>query len=197
MVYIILTLVIVFVMNPGLSAIGTPMGITLQAINESYPAYEHFKERTFINTVNNVTILDAQDFVDAVKEIEPNKTVVLANDKQSFNIKAVSSPDNATKGFIGVTNFKNEFQFFNPVFGKTFIWIYNLFLFVAVLNLLVGLINLLPLGPIDGGRMMHLLLLKTMRNEAKAKKWWARISIATILILVLLLILPQILKWII
>jgi len=195
-VYVVFILIISLIMNPMLSAIGTPKGISLQSINESYPSYEYFKERTFIDRVGDKTILTVQDFVDSIEDIKPNQTIIMGNENQTFNIIAVSSPENMSKGFIGVTNFRNEYEFYNPVFGKFYIWLYNLFLFVAVLNLLVGLINLLPLGPIDGGRMIHLLFLRTMKNPDKAKKWWLRVSIATVLILVILFILPIILKWI-
>jgi membrane-associated protease RseP (regulator of RpoE activity) len=195
LVYAALTLVIVFAVIPGLDAISNPKGITLQSINESYPSYEFFKESTFVDRVENKTVLSVQDFIDSIKDIKPNQTVTLGNQDRNFSIKAAASPDNSSKGFLGVTNFKNEFDFSNPAFGKAYLWFYNLLIFVAVLNLLVGLINLLPLGPIDGGRMVHVLFLRTMKDPRKAKKWWAIVSWMTILVLVLLFVLPNILKW--
>jgi membrane-associated protease RseP (regulator of RpoE activity) len=194
--YFLFILIISLIMNPVLSAVAEPSGISVQAINESYPAYEHFQEKTFINKVDNVTITNAQEFVDAIEDIKPNQTILISNDNQIFNITTVSSPDEPEKGFIGVSNFSNEFSFFNKTFGKVFIWTYNLFMFIAVLNLLVGLINLLPLGPIDGGRMLYVFLLRITGSEEKAKKWWLRASVATILVLVILFVLPFILKWI-
>jgi len=195
-VYIVFILIVTLILSPMLSAIATPEGISIQAINESYPSYTYFKEKTLINRVDNKTILNVEDFVNVIEDIKPNQTIVMGNENQTFNITTVSSPDNESKGFVGVTNFSNEYKFFNPIFGKAYMWTYNLFLFVAVLNLLVGLINLLPLGPIDGGRMVYLLFLRTMEDAEKAKKWWLRVSVATVLVLVVLFILPFILKWI-
>jgi membrane-associated protease RseP (regulator of RpoE activity) len=195
-VYFALALVISLVMNPVLGAISEPKGITLEAINESYSSHDYFAERTFINSVGNKTVLSISDFVSALSDVKPNDLVVLANDENEFILTAAASPDNSTRGFLGVTGFRNEFEFFNPLLGNSYLWFYNLLLFVAVLNLLVGLINLLPIGPIDGGRMIYLFLSSTMKSKEKAKKWWAYISWTTILILILLFVLPPIIKWI-
>ena len=45
-----------------------------------------------------------------------------------------------------------------------------------VLNLGIGLFNLVPLGPIDGGRMLQLAMHKIFRNEKKGDKAWKYIS---------------------
>jgi membrane-associated protease RseP (regulator of RpoE activity) len=45
------------------------------------------------------------------------------------------------------------------------------------LNIGIGLFNLLPLGPIDGGRMLKASLDKFIKDEKKAEMIWKRVSL--------------------
>jgi membrane-associated protease RseP (regulator of RpoE activity) len=194
--YVILMLIIAFAMSPLLAVLASPNGVSLQSINQSYPSYQYFNERTVITSVNNKTIFDLNEFSAEMAGVKPNQTVILANSEKTFKLAAVSAPENKSRGFIGVTNFKTEYKFSNEMFGKAFLWTYNLLMFVAVLSLLIGLVNLLPLGPIDGGRIAQLFFSKVTKTKEKAKKWWLIVSFATVAVLVALAILPPILTWI-
>ena len=52
-------------------------------------------------------------------------------------------------------------------------WVFELFRWLFILNIGIGLFNLVPLGPIDGGRMLKVVLDKKFRKETSAKlfKW--------------------------
>jgi membrane-associated protease RseP (regulator of RpoE activity) len=52
---------------------------------------------------------------------------------------------------------------------------------IFIANLGVGLFNLLPLGPVDGGRMFLLASLALFKNnEKKAKRLWLIVSFFTL-----------------
>ena len=55
------------------------------------------------------------------------------------------------------------------------------------------MINLIPIGPLDGGRMI-LTLLETRFKRKKALMIWAKISMITLFILLADIFLPFILK---
>jgi membrane-associated protease RseP (regulator of RpoE activity) len=55
------------------------------------------------------------------------------------------------------------------------IWVLGLFYWLYVLNLGIGLFNLVPLGPIDGGRML-LAVLRKRYPEEKAMRIWKSVS---------------------
>jgi membrane-associated protease RseP (regulator of RpoE activity) len=61
------------------------------------------------------------------------------------------------------------------------------------LSLGIGLANLLPLGPVDGGRMLQVSLQK-IKGEEKGNKIWHKISIATLMLLAINIFWPAI-KW--
>jgi membrane-associated protease RseP (regulator of RpoE activity) len=63
-----------------------------------------------------------------------------------------------------------------------------------MLNLGIGAINLLPLGPLDGGRMANIALNKRMKNKERAKKLFRWISMLSLLLLLANLIGPYVLK---
>ena len=53
--------------------------------------------------------------------------------------------------------------------------------FLALLNLGVGMFNLLPLGPLDGGRMFQLVLYKMFEKE-KADKAFKAVGLLLLVI---------------
>ena len=56
------------------------------------------------------------------------------------------------------------------------IWLMGLLYWLYVLNLGIGLFNLAPMGPLDGGRML-LVALQQFLEEKKAIKYWKNIGI--------------------
>ncbi len=61
-------------------------------------------------------------------------------------------------------------------------WLVGLVFWLFVLNLGVGLFNLIPLGPIDGGRMLHTTLEHFVHHK-HAKRVWHTISVVMLVIL--------------
>ena len=65
--------------------------------------------------------------------------------------------------------------------NAVFLWLKNLIFWLSMLNIGVGLFNLLPLGPIDGGRMFQTALEKIMQQK-KAVKIWKAVSYGLLII---------------
>ena len=60
----------------------------------------------------------------------------------------------------------------NPNYGitfKIFFWFYGLFYWLFVLNIGIGLFNLVPIGPVDGGRMFHTLVTRFLPQKTGEK----------------------------
>ena len=83
---------------------------------------------------------------------------------------------NAPRGFIGkilgkFMGFKDSSTYYQPTWDGDFVYfIYHLFWWVMVINLLVALFNMLPLGMLDGGRFFYLAILGITGSEKFAKK---------------------------
>ena len=171
-------LIISLVINPIGAAITNPTGFSFD-VKENFPAANAgLKSGMIINSVNYEKISNYNEFIEKVYYIKPNEKIILGTKDKKYEIIATTSPDNSEKGFIGISNFKNEVEFkeqYKP-YESLFKWIAGLFKWLFLLNLFVGLFNLLPLGIVDGGRMLQILLHKTIKNIKKANKIWVFIS---------------------
>ena len=66
---------------------------------------------------------------------------------------------------------------------SVFLWLKDLIFWLAVLSLGVGLFNLIPLGPVDGGRMF-LTALEHFTHQAHAQFVWKSVSFVLLGILI-------------
>ena len=141
---------------------------------------------------NNVENVNLNSLEKIFGEVKPNTLVVLNTDQGEFKIKAVKD-EKSERGLIGINlDLKTKVkEGYGEIFGKVFIWFHLLIMWLAMVNIGVGLFNLLPLGPVDGGRMFYSALLAIVKNEKKAKKIWAFVGFM-FLFLIAINLLPQI-----
>lgn len=87
--------------------------------------------------------------------------------------------------------FKEPNVYYEPNDGNFTIFIYDLLWWVILINFLVALINILPLGILDGGRFFYLTILGITKSDKLAKRMFAGITWLILMMLVVLMI-----KWI-
>lgn len=193
---LIVLLLITSLLAPLDSFFYEPSGLV---INELLPS-SNIKISTpfIIKQVNNYSLNSLTNIAAISSTLKPNEDVNLTTDKGTFIIKTIEDPSNSSKGLLGInlinakikTNIKNNIQ---EKYG-TFIpsvaqWITLLFIWIFIISLGVGLFNLLPFGPVDGGRMFYLLALFITKRKSSAKKLWAFVSL-TCLFLIFINLLP-------
>jgi len=84
--------------------------------------------------------------------------------------------------------FKHPSILYEPSWNADVVYfIYNLFWWVAVINLLVALFNMLPLGILDGGRFFYLTILSITKSETFARRSFKLITLAIALLFFLML----------
>ncbi len=172
----IILLLFIFVMFPIQSKMTEPIGFTFDVLNESSPAAKAGLEtRMIITSFNGKNITDAYKFVKYMYyNSTVNETITLGTENQTFNI-VTEKIDN--RSMIGVYNVRNEVRFKERFLGikDAFLWIYSFLRILGLFNFFIGLFNLLPLGIVDGGRMIKVSLEKFMKKE-KAMKIFTLIS---------------------
>ena len=100
------------------------------------------------------------------------------------------NPESSDKPYLGVlikqnTKINEAFtQKYGSITPKVLFWIFGLFTWLFILNLGIGIFNLIPIGPIDGGRMMQVALHGIFKEEKKANKVWKSISIFFFLLVI-------------
>ena len=114
----------------------------------------------------------------------------LKNEDQDFAITTGNHPTNASRAYLGVEA-KTAFLHESSWYIQSFLWINGLVLWLFILSLGLGLGNLLPLGPVDGGRMLQTAVTHFF-GKKRGMTIWVHISIVIFFILLLLFFHPLI-----
>ncbi|WP_286009311.1 site-2 protease family protein [Methanobrevibacter woesei] len=162
-----------------LSAVGTygipntfdENGIEIDRVVSDSPANGVLKEGMILESINNHTIKDSDDYMEVVETFVPGERVSIGTDQGIYNLTLSENPSNSSRGFVGVQA-ANHFEIkesVSSVFGDTIPWILfeisTLTQWIFILNLGVGLFNLLPVKPLDGGRMFEIVLSYKLKEE--------------------------------
>lgn len=189
-----------WVFTPLQNIITEPIGISFESTVEGFPAdLAGMKGGEIINSVNGKPVKDTAEFIDALRFVKPNETLVLGTEEKEYTIITTSNPEDPEAGYIGIKSIQSEVRLKEDTKLMNFLlaiilWLQDLFKWVFFLSLGIGLANLLPLGPVDGGRMFQTASLKLWKSEKKAMRIWKNVSIATLVILILTVFFPFF-KW--
>ncbi len=161
----------------------TPIGVGYSGLMEGYPAnVSGMQAPGIITQLDDYAIRNTADLDYALRQTGPNQIItlramIMINEDivdEIYVLKTTCPPEGAcNSGFIGITyvpsqaNIKELNAGLEP-FAGLISFITGLFTFVFLLNFLIGALNLLPLGPLDGGRMYSIVLKKvTPRYEKR------------------------------
>ncbi len=112
-----------------------------------------------------------------------------SNEREEYDVMLSERPDGSGKAYLGVgnsainprnfiqkilskfMNFKESSTYYKPTWDGDFVYfIYYLLWWVMVINLLVALFNMMPLGMLDGGRFFYLGVLGIFGSTKWAKR---------------------------
>jgi len=187
-----------FVMN-GIwmeSAQPYAIGMSFQAITEGLPAAEAGVPANipFISA-NGQMLYTTNDFTDVMDTIMPGDELVLVSESGTeYRIIAGEHPDKGdAAGYIGIMGMKVHFRKWSGIDAAKlgFIsWTHELFLWLVILSSGIGLVNLLPLGPADGGRMIQLVY-RGWWGKKRGDDIWKKTSVAFLVILAVNVFVPM------
>ena len=167
-------------------------GLALVNVEKNSPAdLAQLSQGMIIKQINGEIIQDQKQLVSLIRQSE-GKSIKIATDKGDFVVKPEQKEE---KYYIGVSVTNNVIvresipEFVLPLTK----WFNMLFFWIWVISLGIGLFNLLPLGPIDGGRMFYVAMLNFFEKK-KAMKIFKGISLLC-LTLILVNLLPYLLKF--
>ena len=135
-------------------------GIAIDRIVSDSPSDGILKEGMVLEAIDNHQIANSSDYTNVVSSFSPGDNVSVKTDKGTYTLTLDKNPSNESRGFFGIQANKH-FELINDSLGPL-PWILfellELFQWVFMLNLGIGLFNLLPLKPLDGGYMLEILL---------------------------------------
>src|SRR3989344_211983 len=191
----IVLLIMLFIFVPIQNSIMEQTGIFVLSTTQNYPAnLSGIQPGFIINGINGNEIKSSNEFVDFIKNNDDG--FVLNTDKGDFEIKPIKENGNNIIGIqtTQLTGYKNK-----NIGTLSFEWFIKLLWWLWLISLGVGLFNLLPLGPVDGGKMLPLGLSFFIKDKNKVIKIWKYISFF-VLGLIIINLLPyfvSLFKWII
>lgn len=160
-----ITLAIIAILLVSLISAGIPNyfaedGIAIDRIVSDSPSDGILKEGMVLEAIDNHQITNSSDYTNVVSSFSPGDNVSVKTDKGTYTLTLDKNPSNESRGFFGIQANKH-FELINDSLGPL-PWILfellELFQWVFMLNLGIGLFNLLPLKPLDGGYMLEILL---------------------------------------
>ncbi|MCQ2971099.1 Membrane-associated protease RseP, regulator of RpoE activity [Methanobrevibacter gottschalkii] len=171
-----ITLAVVALMLISLISIGIPHyfaedGISIDRIVSDSPSEGILKEGMILQAIDNHKINDSESYVNIVKSFKPGDNVTVQTNQGSYSVVLSKNPNNDSVGFFGIQAAKH-YVLLNDSLGPI-PWIlfelFELFNWVFILNLGIGLFNLLPLKPLDGGHMLETLLSYKFKEQLVKK----------------------------
>lgn len=186
---ILVLLVTAFIFAPVINHYANPIGFSFTDVEVGMPAAQAgLQEDVIYNHVNNLTVLSTEEVQKAFESIKVNETITIGDDFHNYTLTTTARNTSPDKPVIGV-NLKTRFTNEDNIFLKILLWFQGLLTWIFMLSLGLGLANLLPIGPVDGGRMLGESLTKTL-GEEKGKKIWTKITLVMIFIIIVLIFVP-------
>ena len=147
-----------------------------------------------IQSVNGIPTPYIENLSAQLSSKKPNEIIDLRTNKGQYSITLSKNPENQSMAYLGAylsqssdikPDVKERYWFLPHVI----IWLSGLLMFMFILNLGIGLFNLVPIGPLDGGRMLHLVLITYMEKE-KAIKLFGMVGMFFLIIVLMNVLFP-------
>ncbi|MBI2142705.1 site-2 protease family protein [Candidatus Woesearchaeota archaeon] len=152
---------------PLMTALFEPNGVAFSSFAENSPAASSGLETGIVyDGINGKRVKSSDDLLAALKTTKPGDQVTLSSGQKSYATTAASHPEDSTRAYLGVVGVKNRYRNDQTAFFKSYEWLLGLIIMTYILSLGIGLANLLPIGPIDGGRIP---LLHTAADDANTE----------------------------
>lgn len=172
---LILALVIL-VANPLAQAMLIPNGVRVTGVEKGSPAdIAGIAENELITAVDGGSTVHLEDLTRALREKKPGDLLTLTTNESEYPITLAQSAKNESQAYLGI--FSRQHAEITPPF-KAFpwavpiiLWTFGLLYWLFLLSLGIGLFNLLPLGPVDGGRMFQVAMQKVFKQQPGLKVW--------------------------
>ncbi|MEK6901186.1 MAG: site-2 protease family protein [Nanoarchaeota archaeon] len=199
---ILLAVVVLLMLNlvttPLQQQMVEPTGFTFDAyFGKDLPAENAgLPPGTLITGIDSTEVREFQQFSDKLQCALPGQTITIKTPEKQYPITLAPNPDAQEKGFLGISQVRNEVQVkeayqsgIGNVAYTLLDWFNGLFRWLFLLSLGIGLFNLLPLPIVDGGRMAQVFL-HSLKGPEEGERRYRQISIAFLLLLALSLLLP-------
>ena len=153
-----------------------PDGVLVISIIEGGGAEKAgMQKNDLITEINGVTIITPLDFQKVDLRPGDTVTVTIQRDGQQlqFPVEIMPSPDDPDRGLVGIMrdnalSYKPVYHFidWDPQLSMYLLWLW-------MISFFIGIINMLPLPILDGGKFLHTIIDKKMSEQKVKGVMWA------------------------
>ena len=139
-------------------------GVQIYSVVPGSPAYGKLPQGTIVQSINGVDTTTLSNAEVVFSQLKIGENITLQTTSGNYTIKTIANPDISSNCYIGIRAMQQEFvnNNFSKTVGTQIPWfIYSLqqlFFWIFLLNFSVGIFNLLPAKPLDGGLLLEELL---------------------------------------
>jgi membrane-associated protease RseP (regulator of RpoE activity) len=196
-------LLLIFAYNFVIDSLMSTEGVVFEKTIENTGASEVGLKGTIIE-INGKEVKSMTDFLNIIKDVKVGDVLNIKTTQGIFNVKTISNPDDSKQPFIGISKpttlfvYKGLLEDFGVVSDRTLSvisWFLGLFGWVFVLNMGIGVFNLFPIKPLDGGLMLEAIV-KHFYNGKKVNYLVNGLSLFTLLLILINLFGPSLISWI-
>lgn len=166
MVFALFALGLFFSLSPLLSSAYSPVGVEVVTVADgSRAALAGMNVGEIITHVDGERVLNVKEMSSKLESYSSGEVVSLKTRDSLFSVVLNESKTlgiSARPYSVPNSEFAGSYGNWAPPVVK---WFSGLLFWLFMLNLGIGLFNLLPLGPLDGGRMFQLVCLKVSKKH--------------------------------
>jgi len=156
-----------------------------------------------IQKIDDYRINNIEDVHQILSSHKPNDTIKIQTTEKNYSITLSQHPTNSSIGYLGIgfpqlptataflskltSPFFSPYSYIIPKYNLEFLtFIRDLLFWLVLICFSVALINMLPIGMLDGGRFIYVVALGMTKSKKKAEFVY---KIAALLVLLIFLIL--------
>lgn len=158
-----------------------------------------------IQRIESFDIKKVEDISKAMSAFKPGDSINIETSKGNYTLVLSQNPKNNSLAYLGIgfpelkgfkafmtklsSPFFSPFTYASPKANADFIeFILNLFFWLIIISISVSLLNMLPLGILDGGKFMYITALSLTKSKKKAEIIYKIFSLIVIAIFVALML---------
>ncbi|MBS3159911.1 site-2 protease family protein [Candidatus Woesearchaeota archaeon] len=162
-------LILILILDPLAGNMVEYNGVKIISINEELPINSSgLKIGDEITYIDNYPIFNQKDFVSVLDTKKPGD-VIEVETLDGFNeVELVARERNQSEALMGLSVTYSSIDIKdgkNKILAYILLWLVELFFWLYVISFGIGLFNLLPLGPLDGGRMFMIVIKNYIKQE--------------------------------
>lgn len=181
--------ILIFGLNPVVDKAWAPDGIEITSFPEGVsPARDAgISAGETIFEIDGVSVSNSTLFLQVLAGKKPGDSITLKTDVGEYTFSLAEHPENSTRAYLGIIpgiamKISDSWDY-GKFTAYAIRWIARLMLFLYILNLGIGLFNLVPAGPLDGGKMVIALIDEYAKNKRIAMKIFSGFSMVFLIFL--------------